>query len=98
MRFRCMRNECVGEPRIFEVLIRMDAFPKPTKTNGEKNCFRNIFLITIKSSLFLSYLNKFSYIPSFRQIFFLKNTISSKFNPSPVGYNSSSNTLTTKPS
>lgn len=31
-----MRNKSVEEPRISEVLIHMDAFPKPAKTNGKK--------------------------------------------------------------
>lgn len=42
MGFRCMRNKRVEEPRISEVLIHMDAFPKPAKTNGKKKIVSEI--------------------------------------------------------
>lgn len=54
------------EPKISEVLIHMDAFLKSTKTNGKKKLFQKYFLITIKSPLFPSYLNKVSCILSFK--------------------------------
>lgn len=43
LRFRGTRYKCAGEPKISEVVIHMGTFPNPTKTHGEKNCFRNMY-------------------------------------------------------